>query len=105
MCRFGTQPKRVPNAAQEILSPTCSVKEARLRTAGFTSLRLAAPEGNDVARRADLEDGVVGRSGDAVGHVPGEEGERIARRRGCQPVDADLAERRRLAPILVVPSL
>src|SRR5262245_14950384 len=105
MCRFGTQPKRVPNAALEILSPPCSVKEAKLPTAGFTSLRLAASEGNDVVRRADLEDGVVGRSGDAVGHVPWQERERIACRGRCQPLDADLAERRCLAPFLVFPSL
>src|SRR4029453_8918365 len=69
------------------------------------ALRRAASEGNDVVRRADLEDGVVGRSGDAVGHVPGEKREHIARRGRCQSLDADLAERRRLAPILVVPSL
>src|SRR5262245_56130049 len=105
MCRFGTQPKRVPNAALEILSPPRSVKAGTPKWTGFLLLGLPARKRHDVILRPDLEDGVVRRSRDAAGHVPRKEGERIARRGRREPLDADLAERRRLAPILVVPSL
>src|SRR5262245_57965110 len=105
MCRFGTQPKRVPNAALEILSPPRSVKAGDLKQTRFVLLGLPARKRHDVILRPDLEDGVVSRSRDAIGHVPWEEGERIARRGRRQPLDADLAERRRLAPVLAVPSL
>src|SRR5262245_19887643 len=105
MCRFGTQPKRVPNVALEILSPPGSVKAGDLKWTGFVLLGLPARKRHHVIRRSDLEDGVVRRSRDAVDHIPREERECIASRGWCEPLDADLAERGRLAPILVVPSL
>src|SRR5262245_41724975 len=105
MCRIGTQPKRVPSAGLEILSPPRSVKAGGLSRTRFVLLGLPARKRHDVILGPDLEDGVVGGPGDAVGHVPREERERIARRRRREPLDADLAERRRLAPVLVVPTL
>jgi hypothetical protein len=51
-----------------------------------------------------LEDRIVGRTGDAVGHIARQEGERIAGRGWRDRLDADLAERGGLAGVLVVPA-
>src|SRR5665648_667134 len=64
----------------------------------------AAGEGDDVGRRTDLEDRIVGRAGDAVHHITGQETEGVAGRIGSDGLDADLAERRGRAAILVVPA-
>src|SRR5262245_39935367 len=105
MRRIGTQPKRVPSAGLEILSPPCSVKAGDRKRTRFLLLGLPARKRHGVVERTDLEDRVVGRPGDAVGEVPRQERERIASRGWGDPVDANLAERGVLRPILIVPKL
>src|SRR5262245_19260801 len=105
MCRIGTQPKRVPSAGLEILSPPCSVKAGDRKRTRFLLRGLPARKRHGVVERPDLEDRVVGRPGDAVGEVPRQEREGIAGGGWGDPGDADLAERGGLAPILIVPTL
>ena len=69
-------------------------------------LRRQRPDqGHRVGRRSRGKYGIIGRTGNAIGHIAGEEAEGIA---GCvlrYGVDRDLAERSRGSVVLVVPSL
>src|SRR6476646_10769060 len=69
-------------------------------------LRRQPPDqGHRVGRRSRGKYWIIGRTGNAIGHIAGEEAEGIA---GCvlrYGVDRDLAERSRGSIVLIVPSL
>src|SRR4029077_9297080 len=81
-------------------------KKGRPLAAPARLLRRQPPDqGHRVGRRSRGKYGIIGRTGNAIGHIAGEEAEGIA---GCvlrYGVDRDLAERSRGSIVLVVPSL